>query len=686
MRVRRSSLITSQHCAAPSSRRTAVGSPTLTVALAGPPNVGKSSLFNRLTGLSQHVGNWTGKTVDRTVGECVHRGTVVSVIDLPGAYSLSANSAEEEVARDCLAIDRPDVVVVVVSAPHLERTLYQMAELSALGLPIVIALNMMDVAHGEGIDIDVGVLSALIGCPVVPIVASTGLGLSELMDEVIETADTRPPARIGPSVLSPDLAALHARLGLLLDTIDVSPYQSGWVALKLLEGDQKLTELARHRLGPEALTALNVVLGLAEDAPIRIASARYEWIAGIVGEAQRTPRRGGVSLTATIDRMAANLYVGPALLIALLGATFWVIFKLTAPLIDLLDLATTYTSDLILGSVGQWSPLAADFLASGIVGGVGTVLSLVPIVALFYLAIGTLEDVGYMARAAYVVDAAMHRIGLHGKSFLPMFLGFGCNVPAVLGARILESPRARLLTVLLTPFVPCSGRMIVVMFVAGAVYGPWAPVVTFALLAMNIAVLIATGLVASRVLYRSDNSPFVMEMPLYHLPNWRGIALVTWHHIRAFVTRAGSVILLVSVVVWLLSTFPGTSMDESFLASIGHALAPVGALMGLDWRSVVSLISSFVAKENALATLSVLTSAEAGSLADALPLLLSPASAAAFLVAQMLFVPCVATVTAVKQETGSWRVAALSVSYHMGLSFAAGVAVYQALSSLGFGR
>jgi ferrous iron transport protein B len=428
------------------------------------------------------------------------------------------------------------------------------------------------------------------------------------------------------------------------------------------------------------------VLGLAEDAPIRIASARYEWIARVIAESQQAPRVSRVSTTARIDRVAANLYVGPVLLVAFMGAVFWIVFKLSSPLVEELDRLLTALSDDITALIGPWSPLLASFLANGVVGGVGTMLSLVPVITFFYLAMGVLEDVGYMARAAYVVDSLMHRIGLHGKSFLPMFLGFGCNVPAVLGARILESRRARVLTVLLTPFVPCSGRMIVVMFITGAVFGELGPLVTFSLVALNVAVLVVTGLIASRLLFREENPPFVMEMPLYHAPNWRGILVVTWHHIRAFVTRAGTVILEVSVVVWALSTFPGQTMQTSVLAWIGRALEPAGALMGLDWRMVVSLLTSFVAKENTLATLSVLTSAEGAQLASTLPTLLSPASAAAFLVAQMLFVPCVATVTSLRQETGSWRLAALSVSYHTVLSFTAAVAVYQTLSSLGLGR
>ena len=675
-----------QHCAPGGAPVRAEGrAGVVTVALAGPPNVGKSTIFNRLTGLSQHVGNWTGKTVEQRVGTCRHAGHMVDVVDLPGAYSLSASSPEEEVAREHLLRERPDVVVAVVSAAQLERTLYLVAELAELALPLVVAVNMLDVARGEGIVVDVDALSRLLGCPTVPVVAASGLGVTALLDAAIAAASAPTQALASRPRLGPHIEALRGQLRLLLTGADLGPYPADWVALKVLEGDRRLTTLAWSALSAPDSATLAVILGNAEDAPIHVAGARYEWVADVAAGAQLRPGGPRVSMTARVDRLAANLYAGPVLLLALLGAAFWLIFQVSTPIVDLLDTLTTGLGDQVRLGVGGWSPLLADFLTAGVIGGVGTVLSLVPILALFYLVMAILEDVGYMARAAYVVDSLMHRIGLHGKSFLPLFLGFGCNVPAVLGTRILESERARLLTVLLTPFVPCSGRMIVVMFVSGAVFGPLGPAVALGLLLLNVAVLIGTGLVASRVIFREPSPPFVMEMPLYHVPSWRGVALVTWQRVVAFVTRAGTVILIVSMTVWAFATFPGGTLETSALAWVGQQLAPAGALMGLDWRMVVALLSSFVAKENALATLAVLTASDEGTLATALPALLSPASAAAFLVAQMLFVPCVATVTTLKQETGSWRLAAGSALYHTALSFALGAATYQALAALGLG-
>jgi len=340
--------------------------------------------------------------------------------------------------------------------------------------------------------------------------------------------------------------------------------------------------------------------------------------------------------------------------------------------------------------VGRLSEFVSSLLASGpawlsglivdgAIGGAGTVLTFLPILVIFFAVMAILEDVGYMARAAYVMDRFMHPMGLHGKSFLPLFLGFGCNVPAVQGARIVEEPRARLLTILLAPLVPCTGRMAVVAFLAPLFFGAAATLVSWGLITVSLLTMAVVGLVLSRTIVRGEPLAFIMELPLYHQPHLRSIALLVWQRCLAFVQRAGTLILIVSVIIWALAWLPNGAMDSSLLAGAGRLLAPVGALMGLDWRVMVALLASFVAKENSVATLGVLLASGAVSLSQSLPALLTPPAALAFLVVQVLFVPCAATVATMRQETNSWRWTLLGVGVLLVVSFAAGIGVYQLL-------
>jgi len=386
-----------------------------------------------------------------------------------------------------------------------------------------------------------------------------------------------------------------------------------------------------------------------------------------------------------LDRLATHPYAGPAILLGMLGLIFWLVFRVAGPLVDILDGLVALGAEALRAALTGAPEWLVGLVADGILGGVGTVLSLLPVLALFFLAIGFLEDVGYLARAAFVADRFMHRLGLHGKSFLPLFLGLGCNVPAVLGARILESRRDRLLTTLLVPLVPCAGRMAVLFFVTGALFGSSAPFVVWGLIALSVAAVGLSGVLINRVLFSGESPAFIMELPLYHLPNWRTIALNAWQRVVDFVERAGTVILLLSVVVWVLSTLPGGAIEGSYLATVGRYLAPVGRLMGLDWRMMVALLASLVAKEQAIATLAVLVAGGEATLAAALPQILSPAAGVAFLVVQMLFVPCVGTLTAMRKETGSWRWVAVSVAYQAALSFGVGIALYQTARLVGLG-
>jgi ferrous iron transport protein B len=354
-----------------------------------------------------------------------------------------------------------------------------------------------------------------------------------------------------------------------------------------------------------------------------------------------------------------------------------------APVQELLE---TYMVGALAEAVRSWLSGApawlSGFLADGVIGGVGAVLTFLPIPVIFFAALAFLEDVGYMARAAYVMDGLMHLIGLHGKSFLPLFLGFGCNVPAILGTRVIDSRRARLLTILLAPLVPCTARMAVIVFLAPAFFGPAAPLVAWGLVLLSLGVLAFTGIMLNRALFRDRRSAFIMELPLYHLPNWRTIGLSVWQRSLSFVRRAGTVILVVSVVIWALSTLPGGSAEESYLTRLGEFLEPAGRLMGLDWRLTVALLSSFVAKENSIATLGVLFRAGEEGLADLLAATYPPATALAFLVVQVLFIPCVATVAAIRQETVSWRWTAFSVGLLLVISLLAGAATFHATSLL----
>ncbi|MCS7177815.1 MAG: ferrous iron transport protein B [Anaerolineae bacterium] len=651
---------------------------SILVALAGQPNVGKSTLFNRLTGLHQHVGNWPGKTVERKEGHFTCNGVSYRLVDLPGTYSLTANSPEELIAREFILRERPDVVVAVVDAATLERSLYLVAELLPLPVPVVVALNMMDVARQEGIYVEPEVLQAALGVPVVPMSATRGIGVPELVETVERLARGELPYAPRLPRIRPDHQEVLDTIGEHIARYVPAPYPRDWVALKLLEGDPEVTRMMQGTMPPEQWEKVYALLRAHDDAQVAVASGRYEWIGRMVRAAVTRPRLGQIGLTERLDRWATHPFWGLVILAGVLGLVFWLTYTVGTPLQDGLEVyvigaLAERARSLFIGMPAWFSNLLAD----GMIGGVGAVLTFLPILVIFFAAMAFLEDVGYMARAAYVMDSLMHRIGLHGKSFLPLFLGFGCNVPAILGTRVIESRQARLLTILLAPLVPCTARMAVVAFLAPAFFGPAALLVSWGLILTPILILALTGAVINSLLFRGQRSAFIMELPLYHLPNWRTIGLSLWHRSLSFVRKAGTVILAVSVVVWGLSAFPGENVEESYLARIGQWLEPLGRGAGLDWRLTVALLSSFIAKENSIATLGVLFRAGEESLADLLAATYSPVVALAYLVVQTLFIPCVATVGVVHQETASWRWTLFSVGLLLVISLAAGMLVFQ---------
>lgn len=659
----------------------------LTVALAGQPNVGKSSVFNDLTGQSQYVSNWPGKTCEQKTGVYRHNGADVYVVDLPGAYSLTANSIEEKTTRDFIIKCRPDAIAVVVDALSLERNLYLVAELLSQPVPLVVGLNRLDLAEQQGMKIETHVLQAALGIPVVPLVASRGEGVTALIDAAVQVAldpTLQRPNR--PEIRQDHQDVLRQIESLIMDHVP-EPLLGDWVALKLLEGDEEITRIMADALG-EKWDDVRAILLLHDDAFLAVASGRYEWIGRMVRAAVVNPQVGQVTITDRLDRYTTHPVLGLVSLLAILGLLFWLTYAIGTPI-------QTWLEENVVQASADWVRVAlagapawlVGLLTDGALAGVGTVLTLLPILMIFFAFLGLLEDIGYIARAAFAMDGFMHLMGLHGKSFLPIFLGFGCNVPAVMGARIIESPKARLITILVTPIVPCTARMTVVAFLAPVFFGSNAVWVSWGLVGLSLLVLTVVGIILHELFLGGEHSPFIMELPLYQRPDLHIIGQGVWQRMADFLKTAGSIILVVSVFLWALSTYPGGDIESSFLAMFGRLFTPVGEWMGLEWQMMVALLTSFVRKENTIPTLAVLygSSRHGVGLTQSLAQHLTPAAALAFLAVQVLFLPCVATLATIKQEIHSWKWTLLSSALLLGISLLIGVGIYQGARLLGWG-
>jgi len=657
----------------------------LSIALAGQPNMGKSTIFNLLTGLNQHVGNWPGKTVEKKEGNYQHKQHNIHLIDLPGTYSLSANSPEEIISRNYILQEKPDLVVGVVSAANLERSLYLISELIVLETPLVIVLNMIDVAEQEGIKVDPKILEAAIGVPVIPMIASRASGVRELLDYFDKFMEGKLEFNPKLPQISPDHQYVKETIDQLIEGFVPDYYPKNWASMKLLEGDIEIYEIIKSILPLERWETIEEILKKHEDAGLAIASGRYEWIERMIRAAVHRPKLGQVGLTDRIDRIATHPLGGLLLLALILGATFWLTFTIGVPIQEWMDSKILVPLGILAeGWLLDAPAWVISLFVDGVIGGVGAVVTFLPIIIIFFAAFGFLEDIGYMARAAYVMDNFMHWMGLHGKSFLPLFLGFGCNVPAVMGTRVIESWPARILTIILAPFVPCSARMAVIAFLAPAFFGPKAFLISWGLILSSIFILMIVGIILNRIFFKGERSAFIMELPLYHIPNWRSAFMLIWQRSLSFLKHAGTIILTMSIIVWALSEFPGGNLENSFIAQIGNIFAPIGKWMGLDWKLTVALMSSFMAKENAIATLGVLFGRTEGlGLLDTISMTYSPAVGLAFMVVSILFIPCAATVAVIKQETGSWKWTFLNIATMLIISIATASAVYAIATSLG---
>ena len=661
-------------------------------ALVGNQNCGKTTLFNQLTGSNQHVGNFPGVTVDSKEG--VMRGAKgCSVVDLPGIYSLRPYTAEEIVTRDFILNQKPDGIINIVDATNIERNLYLTLQLLEMQIPMVLALNMMDEVRGNGGTIDVQKMSDELGIPVVPIAAAKNEGIEDLVESAVRVAHTRTlPKRVDFCDDGPVHRCIHAVSHLIEDHAQAAGMARRFAATKLIEGDEDI--ISRLLLNQNELEMVEHSIVEMEDEGkldrnAAIASMRYDYIERLCSKTVVKCRESREHLRSVrIDRVLTNKYAALPIFVGIMLLIFWLTFDVVgAGLQDLLALGISRLSAVVdhgLTAYGM-NPVVHSLMIDGIFAGVGSVVSFLPIIVVMFFFLSILEDTGYMARVAFVMDKLLCKIGLSGRSFVPMLIGFGCTVPAVMATRTLPSARDRRLTILLTPFMSCSAK-IPIYAVFTAAFFPQHAVLTMALLyfgGMVVGVLIS--LLLNHTVFRGNPVPFVMELPNYRLPTLKSVAMLLWDKARDFLQRAFTVIFVATLAIWFLESFDlhlnfVTDSSRSLLASIGRILAPVFRPLGFeDWRVTTALITGFTAKEAVVSTLGILTGAGTEHLSAALSGLFTPLSAVSFLTFTLLYTPCVAAIAAIGRELGGRLRGAVVAVFQCVVAWCVAAGLYQLL-------
>ncbi len=711
----------------------------INVALIGNPNCGKTSLFNRASGAREHVGNYSGVTVDAKEGYFEHGSYRINIVDLPGTYSLTCYSPEELYVRQYLRENTPDVIINVVDTSNLERNLFLTTELIDMDHSMVIALNMYDEVRARGGELDYASLGAMIGVPMVPIVAKTGEGVDRLFDTVVAVFEGRDTT----------VRHIHVNLGAdlegairqLVDRIKATPgvnkqFSPRYLAIKLLEGDHEIEDelsiddsgapdvkrrksrrLFRHqesrvwrqhlRAGADSpiLLLRDKLRGRIEslrdeDISSIVAAEKYGFIAGALAETYTAGKIGSGRTTRLLDSLATNKLLGFPIFLLIMFFIFWATFVIGQYPMEWIETAVEWLSDMVNKLMPE-GPLK-DLIADGIIGGVGGVIVFLPNILIVYFCISFMEDSGYMARAAFIMDKVMHRIGLHGKSFIPLVMGFGCNVPAILSSRAIESRSSRVITILINPFMSCSARLPVYILMVGTFFEASAPFVLMGLYVGGIVVAVITARLLRKFLFKKDETPFVMELPPYRMPTMKASLSHTWAKGKQYLKKMGGIILVASVLVWALNYFPlnrdtapvadtsaiDTSRD-SYLEMAGKTINPVMEPIGFHWRASVAALAGVPAKEIVVSTLGVLyTDDEAVSDARLGARLEQPdpatgkpdftqPSALAFLVFILLYCPCFATIVAICRETGSPRYGLFSIIYNTAVAWIVAFAVYR---------
>jgi ferrous iron transport protein B len=653
------------------------------VALAGNPNAGKTSLFNNLTGARQYVGNWAGVTVEKKEG-WIRSLPELRLVDLPGIYSLSAQSIEEKLAVHYLVTETPDVLLNIVDVSNLERNLYLSVQILEMGIPTVMALNMMDVAESRGISINIPKLEESLGIPLVPIVARKQIGQELLLKRL--QGNTSPS-----SIQIPYPQEIERAIEKLVPLLKRSgyPYRPNlrWIALMWLEQNEAVCEILQETLDLQTVSEMQEIRNhCPSDVDQQIRNARYTWIEEVIRETVSIGQAVEVTWSDRIDRILLHRYLGIPIFLLIMFMIFQITYSwfgsaLSDQLDTLLNEKLTGWVQAGLNTLGgpEWFQ---HLLTDGAIAGVSAVLVFIPQITTLFLCLSFLEDSGYMARAAILMDRFMRSLGLNGKAFIPLILGFGCNVPAIMAARTLDDPKSRLVTILIAPFMSCSARLTVYSLFVATFFAKWQAEIVFLLYIMGILMAVVTALLLKKQL-QTDESLFVMELPPYRAPMLKNLLLHTWEKSKGFIRKAGTIIFGMSVLLWLLGnlSFHGVvSMEDSFLAAIGGVLAPVFAPMGYaTWQAGVALLTGFMAKEVVISTMGIIYGVGNGTdgLGHILQQSFSSASALSFLFFVLLYTPCLSTVVMMKRETGSWRWTLYSVLYSLLVAWLMAFLVYR---------
>lgn len=667
----------------------------LTFALAGNQNCGKTTLFNCLTGSNQHVGNFPGVTVERKSG-MIKNVKDCEIVDLPGIYSIRPYSGEEIVTRDFLLSGEVDGIINIVDATSIERNLYLTLQLLELGLPMVLALNMMDEVRGNGGSIDAKALSERLGIPVVPISASKNEGVGELVERALDVAKNKTkPARHDFCPEGAVHRCIHAVSHIVEDHAERMSVPSRFAATKLIENDPDITkrlDLSQNELELIEHSVLEMETEGGLDRNAAIASMRYDFIetvcrTAVVKPKESKERRRSIRIDSVLTDKYLALPIFFGIMFLVFYLTFGVVGEWLSGLLETGIDALKGVVDIALTNYGI-NPVVHSLVIDGIFEGVGSVLSFLPFIVVLFFFLSILEDTGYMARVAFVMDRLLRKIGLSGRSFVPMLIGFGCSVPAILSARTLSSERDRKMTVLLIPFMSCSAKIPIYALLSAAFFPKHAALCMIVLYIGGMLTGVIVALVFKHTLFKGKPVPFVMELPNYRFPSPRSVALLLWEKTKDFITKAFTVIFVATVIIWFLQTFdvrlnPAVDADDSMLARLGMLIAPVFKPLGLDdWRIVTSLISGITAKEAVVSTLGVLTGASGDALAVVLGSMISAPAACAFMTFTLLYTPCFAAIATVKRELNSGFKALLVAVFQCVLAYVAAFAVFNIASAV----